>query len=57
MEKRIHVGIVQSYVNEALAHKSNDHEVYAELQHGPFPVVLRARFEGELTTNGLVAIL
>ena len=57
MEKRIHVGIVQSYANEALAHKSNDHEVYAELQHGPFPVVLRARFEGELTTNGLVAIL
>ena len=46
MEERIDVGIVQSYANEPLAHKSNDHEVYAEVQHGLFHVVLRAQFVG-----------
>ena len=34
VEEWIDVGIVQSYANEPLANKSNDHKVYAEVQHG-----------------------
>ena len=43
MEERLDVGIVRLYANEPLAHKSNNHKVYAEIQHGLFPFVLRAQ--------------
>ena len=45
------VRIVQLYANEPWAHTSNEDEDYEEDQHVLFPVVLRERFEGEVTED------
>ena len=45
------VGIVRPYVDEPLAHTSDEEEDEEEDQGGLTPVVLRARYEGDVSVR------